>query len=197
MPRSPAKRSISIYGFQKTKIMEMDLGTALIGSSALAILAIPFIIDMRNRKREKRFLFQSMQYAAQQHNAKLSEHEFCGDFVLGVDENINFVFFSKLKNEELISQYIDLSEVTACTVVKRTRTSKINRERVYTTERIDFCFSRTGKLKGDINFELYDEALNVNLSGELQFAEEWSKKLNDRLKRNRPKVLLSDLDACA
>ena len=87
----------------------MDLGSVLIGIFVLVLCAVPFIIDYRNRSKKKNIFLQNLRTVAQQQNCSISQAEFCNDFVLGIDDNKNFIFFYKQNIEGSIAQYVDLS----------------------------------------------------------------------------------------
>ena len=165
--------------------MEMDWGTAIIGLIMILICIVPFVIMHYNRVKKENKMLHSLKENAQQQNCKISQHEFCGDYVMGIDESRNFVFFFKQKKEEAISKFVDLSEVHICQAVKKTRNVKIDKENHSIIERVDLSFILTNKNKGEIKFELYDEEINTQLSGELQFVEKWAKQINDRLKNKK------------
>ncbi len=163
----------------------MDWGTAIIGTISILICIVPFVIVHYNRvKREKKML-QALKENAHQNNANIGQHEFCGDFLIGMDENRNYVFFLKQKKEETISQFVDLSEIQACQPVKKILNLKSDGEKVTITERLELCFLPEEKSKGETRFELYDKEANIQLSGELQLADKWSKQFNNSLKKQK------------
>ncbi|MBX2928524.1 MAG: hypothetical protein KF852_11860 [Saprospiraceae bacterium] len=165
--------------------MEMDWGTAIVGLISILICIVPFVIMYYNRIKKENKMLQSLNEIAQQHNCKIGQHEFCGDFILGIDENRNFVFFFKQKKEEAISQFVDLSEIQTCQAVKKTRNVKNDIGSLGFIERVELRFTPTNKNKGETKFELYDEETNMQLSGELQFVDKWTKQINDRLKNKK------------
>jgi len=165
--------------------MEMDLEAAILGLISILICIVPFVIMYYNRVKKENKMLQSLNKIAQQHNCNISQHEFCGDYVMGIDENTNFVFFFKQKNEELITQFVDLSEIQACQMVKKTRNVKKDMGSHGFIGRVELSFIPTNKTKGETRFELYDEEINMQLSGELQFVDKWTKQINDRLKNKK------------
>jgi ABC-type glycerol-3-phosphate transport system permease component len=165
--------------------MEMDWGTAIVGLISILICIVPFVIMYYNRVKKENKMLQSLNEIAQQHNCKIGQHEFCGDYVMGIDENRNFVFFFKQKKEEAISQFVDLSEIQNCQTVKKTRNVKKDIGSLGFIERVELSFTPTNKTKGEKRFELYDEEINMQLCGELQFVDKWTKQINDRLKNKK------------
>jgi len=163
----------------------MNWGTAIIGLIIIFICAIPFVIMYYNRVKTENKMLQSLDEIAHQHNCKISQHEFCGDYVMGLDLHRNFVFFFKQKKEEAISQCVDLSEVQTFKVLKKTTNVNNGNGNLSFIERIELCFIPKSKNKEEIKFELYDEEINMQLSGELLFADKWTKQINDHLKNKK------------
>jgi hypothetical protein len=165
--------------------MEIDWGTTIVGLVAVLIFVVPFVLIFYNRTKKEKKMLKSLNDIAQQNNCTLSQHEFCGDFAFGIDESRNFVFFFKQKKDEAIAQFIDLSEIQACHAIKKTRTVKNNKESVIITERLELNFVPANKSRGETSFELYDVEINMQLSGELQFLDKWSRLLSVRLKKKK------------
>jgi hypothetical protein len=94
-------------------------------------------------------------------------------------------FHLQTKKEEAISQFVDLVEIQTCQVVKKTRNVKNDIVGLGFIERVELSFTPTKKNKGETKFELYDEEINMQLSGELQFVDKWTKHINDRLKNKK------------
>lgn len=158
----------------------MDFGTSIVGLIFILICIIPFVLINRARLKKNKQLLQSLNEKAQQHNCKITKHELCGDFILGIDEQKNRLVFLKNTKEEANLQFVDLNEIKACQIIKKFRNN--GTENSIVPEHIEFCFNSKDKNKAEIHFELYDEYVNMQLSGELQFAEKWLKQINERLK---------------
>jgi len=162
----------------------MDLGSTIIGAIMMAICFMPFILMSRSRKKKRKQILQSLTEVAKRHNCLLGQHEFCGDFIIGFDQNTNFVFFFKQKKEEAISQFVDLSEIQSCQAIKSIRSIKNNRDNVSFIERVELSYIPMDKYKAEIKFELYCEE-NTQLSGELQLVDKWVEQINDRLRNKK------------
>src|SRR5690606_8216641 len=146
---------------------------------------VPFIIMYYYRVKKENKMLQSLESIAQQQNCKIDRYELCGDFALGIDENRNFVFFFKRKNEETIHQFVNLSEIQACQIVKKTRSPKAHNVNTLVIEQLELGFTPIKKSMEETRFELYNEETNTQLSGELQFAESWAKQITERLKSKK------------
>lgn len=160
----------------------MDWLTAIVGLISMLLFVVPFVIMYYNSKKKENNMLLRLKENAQQNECKISQHEFCGNFVLGIDEGRNFVFFFKKKKEEAISQFIDLAEIKSCHVVLKTRNSDNDKGNHSIIERVELSFSPKNISKGEVRFELYDEEINMRLNGELQFVDKWANQINDRLR---------------
>lgn len=163
----------------------MDLESGLIGAIITAICIFPFVIMYYNRVKKEKKTLEILQKTAQEQNCNIHKHEFCGDFVLGLDDKQKIVFFLKKKKEKTISQFVNLNEIQLCKIVKQSRGSNNGAGNTGVIERIDLSFVPATKANGDLRFELYDEDVNMQLSGELQFAEKWVAQINESLKKKK------------
>jgi hypothetical protein len=159
--------------------MEMDLGTAIIGLISILICIIPFIIMRYNRIKKEKILLQNLSKIADQHNCKISNYEFCGDFVIGINYDKNLLFFYKKNKVDSMSQYVNLLDMHICKVVK----SLIHNDKSSFSqiERLELVFYPKNKNNFETRFELFNLLTNVHLSGELQFADKWSNQINNLL----------------
>lgn len=163
----------------------MNSGNTLVTVIILVVCMIPFVSMYYNRIKKQKKKLQALKGIAQQQNCDISQYEFCGDFVFGIDETKDFVFFYKQKKEEIISQFVDLSKVQICQAIKQTKALQSNTGSRMVTALVQLSFSPMGKDGGDIKFELYDDDVNMQLSGELPFVDKWSKQINGRLKNKK------------
>jgi hypothetical protein len=164
----------------------MDLVSAIIGAILLSIFIVPVMILNYHRVREEKKKLKSIQEIALYHNCNISQYEICGDFIIGLDEIRGFVFFLKQKKEDSVSQFVDLSHIHNCQMLKKTRTIESENVNGVILERVELSFIPTNKSKAATHFELYDEETNMQLRGELQLVEKWSNKINDLLKIKKP-----------
>lgn len=159
----------------------MDLGSIIIGAILIAVCTVPLVIMNRNGKKRERQALKSLTNIANQQNCSISKYEACGDFVIGMDEIKNFVFFYKQKNEETISHCVDLSEIHICRAVKTRRTVKSKGGSEDIIERIKLSLIPKNKEKAEVKFELYGDE-DTQLNGELQLVDRWAKQINEHLK---------------
>jgi len=165
--------------------MGMDLSTVILGLIMIFICIVPFVIMYYKKKGRENKMMQSLNKTAEQLECKISKHDFCGDFLLGIDDKRNFIFFCKQKKEEAIPQFVDLTNIQICHVVKQTGNVKNDIGNLGLIERVELSFISANNGKTETRFELYDEETNMQLSGELQFADKWAKQINDHLKNKK------------
>lgn len=162
----------------------MDLGSSIIGAIAVAMCTVPFVIMYFKRRNKQDKKLQMLKQLAQEQSCTISQFEFCGDFLIGMDVNRNFVFFLKQKKEETITRFIDLSDVEVCQAVKKTRIIDVNEKKETLIDRVELQFLPRAKNNMEISLELYDDHVNNQLDGEIQFGDKWSKQINDTLQTN-------------
>lgn len=161
--------------------MELDWGTVLVGTIALAVTLAPLaIIRLGKAKKEKQML-HFISELAHSMGAKIDQHEFCGDFVLGLDKQQSKVFFYKQKNTPSQPQFADLTKVKSCRIVRHHSSSKNGNGGPGVINRVVMSFTPANKSNEEIHFELYNEAINMQLSGELQMGDKWVEIISGRL----------------
>jgi hypothetical protein len=163
--------------------MKTDWGTAVVGLVATIAFIAPFVVMYRKRvKREKR-MYNSLKTNAKQQNTSIGEHEFCGDFAIGINDTQEQIFFFKNKKGEEINQFVNLSEIQKCELIKKGR--EIKSSSMHSTHSVSILFYTLDKKKPNTEFELFHEETNLQLSGELQLGEKWCNKINSLLKTKK------------
>jgi len=162
-------------------ILKMDLGSLIIGAIIVLLCILPFIlIQIRNNKRDNKKLLD-LSNSAKEHDCKITRHEFCGNYLIGMDEVNNFVFFHKIVEDRLIRQFVDLSAIEKSEVVKATRTYTEKEGTAHVIEKLELAFIPNRK-GGEVPLmEFYNEEVSLQLNGELQSIERWSLLINERV----------------
>lgn len=158
--------------------MKIDLGTAVIGSIAILICVIPFVVIHFKKLKKENKILQRLNDLASQNHSKISQHEFCGDFVLGVDEPKKFVYFLKFQKEKAAPEFVNLSEIEHCQIFQKTKSVNGSSGNFEQIEHLELGFVRRNKSEDDLKLELYNEETNMEFSGEIQFAQKWAVKIN-------------------
>jgi len=159
----------------------MNSGTAISGLIIIVLTLTPFLVMFYNRKRKENKLLLSFKANAAQINCSIDQHELCGDFILGVDKKHSHAFFIKQSKSDLVFQAVDLSAYRDCRVAIKTRKVEHELSSLVINERVELIFKSGQKEQGEMRFELFDENVNMQLSGELQCAENWAQLFNSKL----------------
>ena len=158
--------------------METNLGNTVIGILSVLICIGPFLGMYLVKVRKQNRILRSLQESMLHLNVTIGEHEFCGDFLLGMDKNKKYVLFYKnVLNSDAIIKIVDLSTIFSCKVLKETKTIKTTRESMEYIESIELSF--ISRDKKETRLALFSEEINTQLNGELQCAEKWEQLITE------------------
>lgn len=168
----------------------MDLGTIIITLVFIAIVTVPFVLTGYSKKRKNNSLFRRLTEMAENENGTITQHEFCSNFVIGLDGNANHLFFYKKAEDLEFAKSINLRDYKSCKTYNSNRTVGEKKAKYYVIDKLELSFYPAEKGTPEISIELYNDAYDsLTLSGELQLAEKWEKLLNERLKMvQKPKT---------
>ena len=158
--------------------METNLGNTIIGIVSVLICVGPFLGIYLVKVRKQNKILRSLHDSVLHLNVTIGEHEFCGDFLLGMDKNKKYILFYKnVLNSDAVVKIVDLSTIFSCKVLKETKTVKTARENIEFIEQLELSF--ISRDKKETKLELFNEERNTQLSGELQCAEKWEKLITE------------------
>lgn len=152
----------------------MDFGIAVIGIVCVALCAMPFVITNRIRKKRENQLLQALRQLAKQENSEITQHEICGNYAIGIDENRNLLFFQLNATNEPRQQIVNLSNVVACNLVRRNLQNQ-------TIRQLSLALTPRDKQQTDIVLDFYSVEWSFQLNGELQSIEKWNDLIKNRL----------------
>ncbi len=164
---------------------KMNLENILLNTILVVLCIIPFILMGRFQQRRKNQLLKSLEALASEQNAHITQKEFCGNIVIGLDENKNLLFFFKQNNadnSQIAKQVIDLSKVSNCRIINTSKSVKTKEGNNTTIEKLELDFSYTADNEPNTILEFYDKEEKWQLSGEVQLIEKWEKLLKPRIK---------------
>jgi hypothetical protein len=162
----------------------MDASTILITAIMIAIFILPVVLTGRSYKKKKNKLLKDLSRNIKQQGYSLSQHEICGNFIIGMDENSNTLFFYKKYVNNEISKVINLSEISGCQLLSNTKNVSSKNQHYSAIELIELVLSSAEKGRPDTILELYNtEFDSSNITEEFQIAEKWKKLVNDRIKQ--------------
>ena len=158
--------------------METNIGNTIIGILSVLICVGPFLGMYLLKVSKQNKILRSLQESVGHLNVSIGEHEFCGDFLLGMDENKKYILFYKnVLNSDAIVKIVDLSTIFSCKVLKETKIIKTTRESMEYIESIELSF--ISRDKKETRLALFSEEINTQLNGELQCAEKWEQLITE------------------
>ena len=158
------------------------MGTAITGIVFLALFALPFVLDRRNRAGKKKRALLSLQQLALQHQCRIDQHELSGAVALGLDKGKNAIFYIRQEKDGHSSHFAPLAEMRSCNLVNSMRSTKQGGAVIAPTDRVQLNLLPKDASKAEVHLEIFDAGSGLQLNGELQVAERWSKLIHDRLK---------------
>lgn len=158
----------------------MDIGVTITGFILLAICALPFVLIGRNSRKQEKLLFQSLSNIAAKQNCKITQHECCEEYIIGLDETSNFLFFFKRVKDKETSKQINLKEIQNCKIVNTSRPN--GNEKII--DKLELSLKVNTKNTSEIVLELYNSDDRMHLGDDFLFIERWTKKINELLKLN-------------
>lgn len=162
----------------------MDIGITITGAILIAICILPFVLMGRNSRKHEKLLFQSLSNIAAKQNCKITQHECCEEYIIGIDETSNFLFFFKRVKDKDISQYINLSEIQDCKIVNTSRSN--GNEKII--DKLELNLISHTKKTPNILLELYNSDDRMHLGDDFLLIERWAKKINELLKLNNQHI---------
>ena len=133
----------------------MDIKTAILGIVLIAISVFPIVLISRSGKKQKNSMIKSIKRIANQNNCEINFHEICSDFIIGIDDNKNHVFFYKKSNENIIEEVVNLAHYKSCQVEKKKRALK-GSNNFLELEKLELLFLPNSNEKNTISFEFYN-----------------------------------------
>lgn len=155
----------------------MDIGIIITGAILIAICILPFVLMERNSRKQEKLLFQSLSNIADKQNCKITVHECCEEYIIGLDEPKNFLFFFKRVKDKEISEQINLAEIQNCKIINTSRSN--GNEKVI--DKLELSLISNTKKTPDILLELYNSDDRMQLGEDFLLIERWVKKINERL----------------
>lgn len=158
----------------------MDLGTAIIAAIALASFILPFVMMARSKKQQQQQLRKSITGLADVHQCKISQHEFCGNTVLGLDESRNFFFCVRQTKNGEKGYAVNLADMRGCRVIN-TKKADGGDGHFKPVGKLELGFAPKASGKPDTLVPLYDAEESMQIGDELKLADKWTKIVNSRV----------------
>lgn len=155
----------------------MDLGTAITGIICVGICASPFVLTGISKKKHEKEFLTTLKNIATKHNSVITQHEICGNYAIGIDNNNKtLAFVTKIENN-FKEQFVDLTSVIDCKIANISRSTKSGK----IIQKLYLQLTHSEWLKQEDILEFYNADTSYQLSGEIESIEQWNKTINKLL----------------
>ena len=160
----------------------MDLGTVITSCILLAVCTLPFVL--MNRKKQKRIkeLVSNFSDIIKSKGLEVGQYDVCGDIVIGMDSNSAHVFYYKKHKETASNMEIEMNSIANCNVSKIYSDGSNVAHDNTSIDKITLLFALKSSASKEKSIVLFDDDDNLQLDGELQLAEKWSKLIQTSVK---------------
>lgn len=157
--------------------------TLIMVSITVLVVMIPFVfVYIKNQRKNNKTRSVLLKYA-NVYNSKIDESDTLHNIAIGIDYTQNRLFFVKhFKNQES-EQIINLNDVKSVRLVNEKRSVKTGKSSTLVVEKIEILLTNNNPNEKDYILELYNEDINMVLSGEVQLADKWLAILERVLKQ--------------
>ncbi len=155
----------------------MNLGITITVLIIATICSLPFVIMVQNRKKREKEMISSVTKIAGENNCKLNDYDVFTNFIIGIDNFNNKVFYANKNQDDINVNYINLSEIKNCKI----NTVKENNKKSNFAMINELNLQFTPYSKPPFNVTFYNSDSNMQLSNELLVAQKWSKHINSQL----------------
>lgn len=150
----------------------MNLGTLIIGIICTIILALPFILTSRSKKKKGIELLTSLKDLAKQNNSEITKHEINSYYSIGLDETKQAVSFIFKSDEIFTSNFIDLTNVKSCKIENINILSRTNNQ---VLDKLTLNLSYFDKKKSDVVLTFFNSDVSYQPINEFESIEKWNK----------------------
>lgn len=160
----------------------MDSATILIAVISIVICGLPFVISRYNRKKTEGALLSEIKTLSSNKAIQLSKYELLSNFIIGLDEKANVLYFLRKKETGNHFLEVDLAKYTKVEVQQNNHQESENNNTRTVIDQLVLKFHPKSSPDKIVLVELYSHIEAQNLSGEIQLAQEWALFLNNRIK---------------
>lgn len=157
----------------------MNLGSTFVGIILAIICILPFIILNQQRKNKKKNRLKALSINAKKIECKIHTHEFCGDYLIGIDNEKGILFFNKKEKTE--DDSVTLSQFRECNICTRYQDVKTKDQKFKEVEQLYLSFIPLVKNQPEKKLTFFDADINMMLSGELESIKKWINIINKQL----------------
>ena len=169
----------------------MEMKTLIMVAITVLVVVIPFaFVNIKNQRKNNKTKSVLLKYA-NAYNSKIDESETLNNIAIGIDYNQNRLFFVQHYKTHELEQIIDLNDIKSVRLVNEKRAVKVGKSSTLVVEKIEIVLTNNNPKNQDYVLKLYDENINLILSGEVQLANKWVAILEGVLKQSQRKTLVT------
>lgn len=156
----------------------MDSGVTIIGIITVLICIFPFILMARSRKIKNEQMLNSLFDLAKSKNCSITNHEICGELLVGIDENKGYFFLYKKNSNGAINQAINLSDIKSCEIIN-------TKNKMEVIQKLELKFLPENSKQPEVLAEFYNHVENFQLAGEMQLINKWHELILKAIKKEK------------
>ncbi|MBU2996406.1 hypothetical protein KO500_08165 [Cellulophaga baltica] len=159
----------------------MNSGITITVLIIATICSMPFVMMVMNRKKREKIMINSVTKIADKNDCRLNDYDVFTNFMIGIDDFNNTLFYANKNQENIDVNYINLSEIKNCKVKTITNNDKKIKGKSSFTMINELNLLLTPFDKPDLKVTFYNSDSNMQLSNELMVAKKWSDHINKQL----------------
>ena len=159
----------------------MDLVTMFIAVSLTALLFSPVVVTIRKRKQQKEYLLQLITVEAGRRNSNISNHEICGNSIIGIDKKNSLLVFAKRNFKKEVVKSVNLNEYKKCSFEKNIRVEGSEDSPKTIIDRLFLAFTPMKEDKPKVEFDFYNTKETFTMSGEIESLGRWNRIVNQEI----------------
>ncbi len=158
----------------------MDLQSIIVTAITVIVGILYYVVTTQNKKKRDAILLQPLHELAQQGNYKISTHNLWNKSAIGMDEEKQFVFFTRQTPNATVALQINIFEFKHCRVNTADRAVARGKETMKVIDRIELLLQPKEGSKNDTVLEFYNSDYDsLTIQHELEIAEKWSTIINN------------------
>lgn len=162
----------------------MEMKTFIMVSITVIVVVAPFVIVYLKNKGKTGKTKSVLSKYSSLYNSNIDESDTLGNMAIGIDYKQRRLFFIKHYKSKEVEQIIDLNEIKSVKLVNEKRSVKTGKTSTLVVERIELVLAKKDNSNQNIILEIYNENVNMVLSGEVQLANKWNTILENILHSN-------------
>lgn len=159
----------------------MELGTTIVGAIIVALFAFPLILLKRSATKKEKLITKSLEKLVANSNGTISSYEISGECAFAIDDTKNQLFLYRRGKEAEFENQLNLNDFQCCRIVKKAESSGTSGSTFNRIERLELSFLPRNKQNPMAKWLIFDDSEKMQVAGELQLLEKWSKMLNAKM----------------